>query len=201
MTESVEYNYISKLYEYMAKIGYARVSTVGQSLEVQLQKLQEAGCEKIYHEKISGNSTKRPELDKCLDYVRDGDTLLITKLDRLARSMSHLSKIVDTLNGKQVGFSVIDQSSINTETPTGKLAFNMIGAFAEFEQSLRKERQMEGIRASTKKAGRKRKFSDDTILAISNDRLNNLGITEIMRKYKISKDSVYRLTNNLVEKK
>ena len=84
----------------MTKVGYARVSSVGQKLDIQLQKLQEAGCTKIYKEKVSAKSNNRPELDRCLDYIREDDVLVITKLDRLARSLSHLMKIVEILKEK-----------------------------------------------------------------------------------------------------
>ena len=101
-------------------IGYARVSSVGQSLDVQLAKLKEYGCSKIYREKKSGVDSNRPELKKCLDYVREGDVLVITKLDRLARSTLDLHKIVKGLNDKDVGFRVLDQS-MDTTTKEGRL--------------------------------------------------------------------------------
>ena len=126
-------------------IGYARVSSVGQNLDTQLSKLSEYGCDKIYKEKISGLEQNRPELISCLDYVRAGDTIVVTRLDRVARSALHLGQIVDLLESKDVNFVVIDQN-IDTKSPQGKLMFHMLASFAEFEQSLRKERQIDGIK-------------------------------------------------------
>ena len=126
----------------MAVVGYARVSSVGQTLDVQLDKLKH--CDKIFQEKKSGASGKQPRLDACLEYVREGDTLVVTRLDRLARSTLHLCQIAADLESKQVNFHVIDQN-INTSDATGRLLFNMLGAIAQFETELRAERQMDGI--------------------------------------------------------
>ena len=124
-------------------VGYARVSSVGQSLEVQLDKLK--GCDKVFQEKRSGRQTEtRPELLKALDYVREGDSLVITRLDRMARSVLDLAKIADSLQSKGVALKVLDQS-IDTSTSEGKLMFHMLGAFAEFENDIRRERQQDGI--------------------------------------------------------
>lgn len=137
----------------MAVVGYARVSSLGQSLDVQLDKLNAAGCSKIYQEKVSGTSTNgREQLAAMLDYVRDGDTVIITKLDRMGRSLADLLDIVNQLETKGVSLRVLDQS-LDTGSPQGRLMFQMLGAFAEFETALRKERQMEGI-AKAKEAGK-----------------------------------------------
>ena len=109
----------------MAHVGYARVSSVGQSLEVQLEKLKQ--CDKIYQEKHSGSSGKRPRLDACLEYVREGDTLVVTRLDRLARSTLHLCQIAEELQRKRVQLQVLDQQ-IDTNDATGRLLFHMLGA-------------------------------------------------------------------------
>jgi len=126
----------------MTLLGYARVSSVGQSLDVQLDKLKH--CDKIYQEKKSGASGKRTRLEACLEYVREGDTLVVTRLDRLARSTLHLCQIADDLRRKQVNLQVLDQN-INTSDATGRLLFNMLGAIAQFETEIRAERQMDGI--------------------------------------------------------
>ena len=126
----------------MARVGYARVSSVGQSLEVQLDKLKH--CDKIYQEKKSGASSKRPRLKACLEYIREGDTLVVTRLDRLARSTLHLCQIAADLERKQVNLQVLDQN-IDTHDATGRLLFNMLGAIAQFETEIRAERQMDGI--------------------------------------------------------
>lgn len=126
----------------MALVGYARASSRDQSLDVQLEKL--AHCDRIFAEKGSGTLNTRPELTHCMGYVREGDTLYVTKLDRLARSTLHLCSIVAELERKRVGLQVIDQA-IDTVTPTGRLLLHMLAAIAEFETAIRKERQLEGI--------------------------------------------------------
>lgn len=126
----------------MAVVGYARVSSVGQSLDVQLEKLKH--CDKIFKEKRSGVSNKRPRLKACLEYVREGDTLVVTRLDRLARSTLHLCQLAEQLDKKRVNLQVIDQS-IDTGDATGRLLFNMLGAISQFETEIRAERQMDGI--------------------------------------------------------
>ncbi len=134
-------------------VGYARVSSTGQDHALQVEKLKAAGAEKIFSEKQSGLDRERAALDECLRFVRDGDVLLVTKLDRLARSASHLHQIVEALNGKGVGFRVLDDPSLDTTTRTGKLVFGILASIAEFETALRKERQLEGI-AKAKAEGR-----------------------------------------------
>jgi DNA invertase Pin-like site-specific DNA recombinase len=126
----------------MALVGYARVSSIGQSLEVQLDKLKH--CDKLYQEKKSGASGRRPRLQACLEYIREGDTLVITRLDRLARSTLHLCQIAADLERKQVNLQVLDQN-INTHNATSRLLFNMLGAIAQFETEIRAEQQMDGI--------------------------------------------------------
>ena len=134
-------------------VGYARVSSVGQHHDGQIEKLKATGAEKIFSEKQSGLDRERAALDKCLGFVRDGDVLVVTKLDRLARSAAHLYQIVEALNQKGVGFRVLDDPSLDTTTRTGKLVFGILASIAEFETALRKERQLEGI-AKAKAEGR-----------------------------------------------
>ena len=144
----------------MALIGYARVSSVGQSLEVQLDKLRY--CDKIFQEKKSAASGQRPHLESCLEYVREGDTLVVTRLDRLARSTLHFCQIAELLARKQVNLQVIDQN-ISTQDATGRLLFNMLGAIAQFETELRAERQLDGIRKAKERGvhfGAKPKLTD-----------------------------------------
>jgi DNA invertase Pin-like site-specific DNA recombinase len=111
----------------MALIGYARVSSVGQTLVLQLDKLGQ--CDKIFQEKVSGVTDKRPQLQACLEYIRQGDTLIVTKLDRLARSTLHLCQIAAELERKQVALQVLDQN-IDTNSATGRLLFNMLGTIS-----------------------------------------------------------------------
>ena len=113
----------------MAVVGYALVSSLGHSLEVQQEKLVSYGVNKLFAEKLSGTTAARPELKSCLDYVREGDVLVITKLDRLARSTLHLHKIVNDLNNRGVGFKVLDQS-IYTTTKEGRLLFSILASLA-----------------------------------------------------------------------
>ena len=131
------------------RVGYARVSSRSQSLAIQAARLLEAGCdpEHLYREKRSGTTTARPALQRLLEYVRKDDVVLVTRLDRLARSTFDLCKIVDTLHTKQVELIVLDQQ-IDTSTPGGRLTFHVFAAVAQFETEIRAERQAEGIAAA-----------------------------------------------------
>jgi DNA invertase Pin-like site-specific DNA recombinase len=184
----------------MAKIGYARVSSTGQSLDIQLSKLTAYGCTDgdgvIFQEKKSGTSAgNRTELQACLRHVRKGDTLVITKLDRLARSTLDLAKIADDLENRGVELVVLDQA-IDTSTPTGKLLFSMLGAIAEFENAIRAERQSDGIakaKDSGVKFGAKPKLSTKQLSEMKQKRADGVLIKDIMSEYDLSKASVYRL--------
>ena len=176
----------------MALIGYARVSSVGQSLDVQLDKLSH--CEKIFEEKKSGASGKRPRLEACLEYVRAGDSLVITRLDRLARSTLHLCQIADELQRKGVHLQVIDQN-IDTSDATGRLLFNMLGAIAQFETEIRAERQMDGIQKAKARGvqfGAQRKLTDEQVAELRQRRENGELIRDLMKAYGVSKATVYR---------
>lgn len=133
-------------------VGYARVSTVEQHLDAQLEQLKAAGCSKIYSEKRSGVDAKRPELAKLIDFVREGDTVICCKLDRIARSTQDLLSIVNDLATKGVTFKILN-IDLDTGTPTGKLMLTMLGAIATFEREMMLERQREGI-ARAKAAGK-----------------------------------------------
>jgi DNA invertase Pin-like site-specific DNA recombinase len=140
------------------------VSSVGQDLSVQLEKLDYAGCEKLFKEKRSGVDSGRPELRRCLEYLRDGDTLLVTKIDRLARSTSDLYRIVSLLSEKGVSFKVVDDPSIDTTSRTGKLVMGLLALIAEFENDISRERQMDGIAKAKErgvKFGRKRELTEE----------------------------------------
>ncbi|WP_027231513.1 recombinase family protein [Phyllobacterium sp. UNC302MFCol5.2] len=146
----------------MAIVGYARVSSVGQDHAGQVERLKAAGATKIFQEKRSGVDRERDELKKCLDYVREGDTLLVTKLDRLARSAIDLLNIVREMQGKGVAFKALDQS-LDMTTPAGKLQLQVLAAVAEFETAIRRERQMEGIaraKAEGRTGGRPKSVTD-----------------------------------------
>ncbi|AVV83193.1 recombinase family protein [Shewanella putrefaciens] len=132
----------------MATIGYARVSTTGQSLDAQLNAL--SNCDKIFQEKISGAKDDRPQLQLMLEFVREGDSVVVTKLDRLARNTRHLLEIAELLSHKKVALK-IQNLGIDTGTPTGKLMLTMVGAIATFERELMLERQAEGIALAKQK--------------------------------------------------
>ena len=182
----------------MAIVGYARVSSVGQSLDLQIEKLKTYGCSKIYTEKKSAVDQKRPELLKCLDYVRDkDDTLVVTKLDRIARSSLHLGKIVEKLKDKEVNFVVLDQN-IDTTTSYGRLTFQILSSVAEFENEIRRERQKEGIEKAKrdgKQLGRKRSIKVEIIKSVMSDIDKNKSISTILKTHKISNGTFYRIKN------
>lgn len=176
-------------------VGYARVSSVGQSLQVQLDKL--ADCDKIFQEKKIGTTDKRPRLKACLEYVREGDVLAVTRLDRLARSTLHLCQIADKPSNKKVALLVLDQS-INTGDATGRLLFNMLGAIAQFETEIRSERQMDGIQKAKERGiefGRKKKLTADERIELQDRRRKGDLIKNLMKDYGLSKASVYRYLN------
>jgi len=182
-------------------VGYARVSSHGQDLTIQLDKLQAAGCDKVYQEKRSGTrADNRPELQRCLEYVRDGDVLVVCKLDRLARSVIDLHQTAKRLEEQKVGLKVLDQP-FDTTTPHGKLTFSILGAMAEFENDLRRERQREGIdkaMADGVKFGPKAKLSDEQVEALRAAIADNPERTkgEIAKEFGISRASLYRLLSS-----
>jgi DNA invertase Pin-like site-specific DNA recombinase len=176
----------------MARIGYARVSSVGQSLEVQLDKLKQ--CDRIYQEKRSGSTGKRLRLEACLEYVREGDTLVVTRLDRLARSTLHLCQIAEELQRKHVHLQVLDQQ-IDTNNATGRLLFHMLGAIAQFETELRAERQMDGIQSAKARGvrfGRHATLTEKQAAELQDQRRQGIPIRTLMKGYRISKATVYR---------
>jgi DNA invertase Pin-like site-specific DNA recombinase len=179
------------------KIGYARVSSVGQNLDVQKEKLTDYACEKLFAEKESGAKSDRPKLQEALEFVREGDQFVVTKLDRLGRSLSDLVLITNTLQARNVDFVVLDQQ-IDTSSPTGKLLFHMLSAIGEFERELIKERQTEGIenaRARGVKFGRRHKLSQDDIEKLKQEfsEGSNTSRQELAEKWGIGKSTLYRL--------
>ena len=149
------------------KVGYARVSSIGQNLEAQIELLKRAGCEKIFQEKKSGtNRANRVELEKALDFVREGDTFVVTRLDRCSRNTSDLYKILELLKNKKVAFKATEQE-FDTSTSTGKLMIGLLAIVSEFETDLRAERQAEGIKSAMArgvKFGAKRKMTDEQVV-------------------------------------
>lgn len=178
----------------MAIYGYARVSTTDQDLTVQREALRAAGCEIIREEKVSGTSRAgREELDTLLQFLREGDTLVVTRIDRLARSVGDLQDIVKELKARGADLKATEQP-VDTSTAAGKAFFGMLGVFAEFETNLRKERQMEGIaKAKAKGVYRGRKPSIDVAEVKRLREAEGLGATEIAKRLGIARTSVYRL--------
>jgi len=131
----------------MMIIGYARVSMHDQNLDLQKDALNEAGCEKIFVDKITGKLLNRPGLEKTMEVLRSGDTLIVWRLDRLGRSLKHLIEIVSELENREIGFKSLTES-IDTTSPTGKLVFHLFGALAEFERNLIAERTKAGLAAA-----------------------------------------------------
>ena len=178
------------------KYGYARCSTQSQDLEIQRNALLAAGCEVVREEKVSGTSLKvRSELNTLLEFLRKGDELVVTRIDRLARSMRDLQNIVYELTEKGVHLSATEQS-INTSTPEGKCFLDMLGVFAEFETRLRHERQMEGIKKAKEKGvykGRKQTLDVAKIKELASEGLMK---TEIAKRLGIGRASVYRALND-----
>lgn len=178
----------------MTQVGYARVSSTGQSLEIQEEHLKAAGCEKLFAEKRSGTSAEgRDQLQAALEWVREGDVLVVTRLDRLARSIVDLRRIIDRLTAKGVGFRCLQQGAIDTTTSEGRLMLNILASFAEFEVEIRRERQADGIakaKAEGRYRGRPPTIDRATIAALEAE---GLGATAIARRLGIGRASVYRL--------
>lgn len=174
--------------------GYARVSTTDQDLSIQVDALKAAGCQVVRAEKISGTSRDgRDELATLLEFIREGDTLVITRIDRLARSIADLQDIVRALKAKGASLKATEQP-IDTSTAAGKAFLDMLGVFAEFETNLRKERQAEGI-AKAKAAGiykgRKAGIDATEVRRLRDE--DGLGATEIAKRLGIGRASVYRV--------
>lgn len=174
-------------------VGYARVSTTDQDLTVQIQQLEAAGCERIFSEKATGTSIDaRLQLQEAMRFVREGDTLVVTRIDRIARSMADFSNIITQLRRDKVNFRCSEQP-ITTEGPVGELMLNVLAAFAQFETQLRRERQIEGIRKA-----RARNVYKGRPPSIDKERVINAwragaGPAEIARTLNCSEPSVYRI--------
>lgn len=177
----------------MAIYGYARVSTTDQDLEVQRDALGAAGCGTIRAEKVSGTSMHgREELEILLQFLRKGDTLVVTRVDRLARSVGDLQTIARELEERGVALKATEQP-VDTSTAAGKAFFGMLGVFAEFETNLRSERQMEGIakaKANGVYKGRKPTIDNAEVHKLAAE---GLGATEIAQRLSIGRTSVYRV--------
>lgn len=176
-------------------IGYARVSSVGQSLAIQREALTQAGCDKVYAEKRSGRTAAdRVELTRALDQLRPGDQLVVTRLDRLARSVGDLHRLVEQITAARASFRCLQQGGVDTASSTGKLMLAILGAVAEFENDIRRERQRDGIEKAKERGvyrGRPATINGDSIASL---RVQGFGATAIAQKLGISRASVYRLS-------
>ncbi len=180
----------------MAHIGYIRVSKHEQNEALQMDALKAAGCEQFYTDKITGSTFERQGLDEALAYLRTGDTFVVWKLDRAGRSLKHLIELLNTLETRGVEFVSLTEK-IDTRTPSGKLIFYLMGALAEFERDLIRERTNAGLaaaRARGRKGGRPRKLKTDAKVAIARrlfeDKAHSLD--EICETLKISRSTLYR---------
>ena len=179
------------------KVGYARTSTIDQraSIEAQVRDLEAVGCEKLFSEQVSSvDMAKREQFAQAMDFIREGDTLVVTKLDRLARSVAHLLSITDALNAKGANLCILNLG-IDTSTATGKLMLTVLGGIAEFEREIMLERQREGIakaKAAGKYKGRKptARAKADEVVALRDE---GVGPTEIAKRLEIARASVYRI--------
>ncbi|MGN7614215.1 recombinase family protein [Magnetococcales bacterium HHB-1] len=182
----------------MPTYGYARVSTIDQDLSIQETKLHEFGCDVVRSEQVSGTSRNgRHELTTIMEFLQPGDTLVVTRIDRLARSIRDLQNIVHTLQEKGVTLKATEQP-IDTSTAAGKAFLDMLGVFAEFETNLRRERQMEGIKKAKARGvyrGRKKSIDRDEVAALH---ARGMGATAIAKHLGIGRASVYRILKELV---
>jgi DNA invertase Pin-like site-specific DNA recombinase len=181
------------------KIGYARVSSTGQNLDIQLEKLGAFGCEKIYQEKLSGKSgDNRHALQDAIAFAREGDIFVVTRLDRLARSVLDLVQMTKDFESHGIGFVVLDQQ-IDTTTPTGRLMFHVLSAIGEFERELINERVKEGIikaKAKGVRFGRSPKLTPEQVIAFRREFDNppdGVAKADIAKKWGMSRASGYRL--------
>jgi DNA invertase Pin-like site-specific DNA recombinase len=176
----------------MTVIGYARVSTIDQDLSIQRAALKAAGCEVIRAEKRSGASTAgREELRTVLDFLRKGDVLMVTRIDRLARSIGDLQDIVRTVKARGASLKATEQP-IDTSTAAGKCFLDMLGVFAEFETNLRRERQLEGIARAKAEGVYKGRPASIDVAKVRAMKAKGIGATEIAKALKIGRASVYR---------
>ena len=176
------------------RIGYARVSTVDQNSQLQVTALKAAGCDKIFEEQASAAAGQtREQLEAALEFVRSGDTLVITRIDRLARSLRDLQNIVHDLQERSVNFEAIEQP-IDTSNAAGKAFLDMLGVFAEFETNLRRERQAEGIAAAKQRGAYKgrKPVAEEKLVEIK--RLRELGVStaEACRQVGVSRTAAYK---------
>lgn len=179
------------------KIGYARVSTQDQSLDLQIDALKKMGCERIYEEKASGKRDDRPELHKMLDSLREGDTVVVYKLDRISRSTRHLIELVESFEEQGVEFVSLEDQ-IDTTTPMGRFFFRMMASIAELERDILSERTKAGLKAARARGrvgGRPRVDPDKIQIALRMYDSKDYTLSEIKKATGIGSTTLYRYVN------
>ncbi|HDA7567523.1 TPA: recombinase family protein [Staphylococcus aureus] len=186
------------------KIGYARVSTGLQNLNLQEDRLNAYGCEKIFSDHISGSKSKRPGLDKAIEFARSGDTIVVWRLDRLGRNMEDLITLVNELNERGVSFHSSEENiTMDKSSSTGQLLFHLFAAFAEFERNLILERSSAGriaARARGRYGGRPEKLNQKDLNLLKTLYDNGTPIKTIAEQWQVSRTTIYRYLNKLEEK-
>lgn len=186
------------------KIGYARVSTGLQNLNLQEDRLNAYGCEKIFSDHISGSKSKRPGLDKAIEFARSGDTIVVWRLDRLGRNMEDLITLVNELNERGVSFHSLEENiTMDKSSSTGQLLFHLFAAFAGFERNLILERSSAGriaARARGRYGGRPEKLNQKDLNLLKTLYDNGTPIKTIAEQWQVSRTTIYRYLNKLEEK-
>lgn len=179
----------------MALIGYARVSTQDQNLDLQLDALRAGGCEVLFKDQLSGAKAERPGLIEVLAYLREGDVLTVWKLDRLGRSMSHLIRTVNDLQERGIGFKSLTEQ-IDTTTPSGRLIFHLFASLGQFERDLIRERTQAGLKAAAsrgRKGGRKPVMTNEKLAHAQSLIANGLTVREAASRLKVGKTVLYTM--------
>ncbi|WP_436964866.1 recombinase family protein [Staphylococcus xylosus] len=186
------------------KIGYARVSTGLQNLNLQEDRLNAYGCEKIFSDHISGSKSKRPGLDKAIEFARSGDTIVVWRLDRLGRNMEDLITLVNELNERGISFHSLEENiTMDKSSSTGQLLFHLFAAFAEFERNLILERSSAGriaARARGRYGGRPEKLNQKDLKLLKTLFDNGTPIKTIAEQWQVSRTTIYRYLNKLEDK-
>jgi DNA invertase Pin-like site-specific DNA recombinase len=179
------------------RIGYARVSSDDQTLDLQRDALKKAKCRDIYEEQASGKNTARPQLEACLKSLREGDTLIVWRLDRLGRSLGDLIRLTQDFKTRGVSFASLTEQ-IDTRSPTGQLVFDVFGALAEFERHLIRERTLAGLksaRARGRTGGRPRKLSPKDLKTVrAMLKSGDISVSTVAEKFRVARSTLYRNT-------
>jgi DNA invertase Pin-like site-specific DNA recombinase len=177
------------------RVGYARVSTEDQTLDLQRDALKRAKCKETYEEHASGKNTARPQLEACLKALREGDTLIVWRLDRLGRSLGDLIHLTHELKARGVGFASLTEQ-IDTRSPSGQLVFHVFGALAEFERNLIRERTLAGLKAARargRKGGRPRKLSSKDLKTVrAMLKSGDIPVSTVAEKFRVARSTLYR---------